>query len=450
VAASSELLQLWRDTPTHKRVWAIALPMILSNISVPLVGLVDTAVIGHLDGAHFLGGVAVGSTLFTFILWAAGFLRMGTTGFAAQACGADDGTALRRVLLQPLWLALLISVLVWSLQTPLLNLGLHLLDSSQALLDQARLYVGIRLYSLPAALANFVLIGWFIGAQNSRAPFILLLAVNLCNVVLDLLLVVGLEWGVAGAAWATVISDYLGLLLGLALLRPILRRYPGRTDWLRALLLRGAAPLIRVNRDILIRTLALESVFYLLVVQGARLGDEVVAANAVLLNFLLLTSHGLDGLAHALEALGGHALGRQDKQALRKVLVVSTLWSLLLSCGFVLVFLLGGNAIIALLTDLPEVRQQAGTYLPWMAVMPLAAVWSYLLDGLFIGASRARAMRNAMLAALLLYLPLAWSLQSFGNHGVWLGFLCFMLLRSLLLGGWFVHLWRADRWMVPR
>ncbi len=447
MAAGSELLQLWRDTSTHKRVWSIALPMILSNISVPLVGLVDTAVIGHLDGAHFLGGVAVGSTLFTFILWAAGFLRMGTTGFAAQACGAEDGTALRRVLLQPLWLALLISLLVGLLQTPLLNLGLHLLDSSQALLDQARLYVGIRLYSLPAALANFVLIGWFIGAQNSRAPFILLLAVNLCNVVLDLLLVVGLEWGVAGAAWATVISDYLGLLLGLTLLRPLLRRYPGQIDWLRALLLRGAAPLIRVNRDILIRTLALESVFYLLVVQGARLGDEVVAANAVLLNFLLLTSHGLDGLAHALEALGGHALGRQDKQALRKVLVVSTLWSLLLSCGFVLVFLLGGNAIIALLTDLPEVRQQAGAYLPWMAVMPLAAVWSYLLDGLFIGASRARAMRNAMLAALLLYLPLAWSLQDLGNHGVWLGFLCFMLLRSLLLGGWFVYLWRSDRWM---
>jgi len=447
VARGGALLQLWRDTPTHKRVWAIALPMILSNISVPLVGLVDTAVIGHLDGAHFLGGVAVGSTLFTFVLWAAGFLRMGTTGFAAQACGAEDGSALRRVLLQPLWLALLISLLVWLLQRPLIDVGLHFLDSSQALLDQARLYVGIRLHSLPAALANFVLIGWFVGAQNSRSPFLILLTVNLSNVLLDVLLVVVLEWGVAGAAWATVISDYLGLMLGLALLAPILRRYPGQTDWLQALWLRGAGPLIRVNRDILIRTLALESVFYLLVVQGARLGDEVVAANAVLLNFLLLTSHGLDGLAHALEALGGHALGRRDPDALRKVLVVTTLWSLLLSCAFMLLFLLFGNGIIALLTDLPEVRQQAATYLPWMAVMPLAAVWSYLLDGLFIGASRARAMRNAMLAALLLYLPLAWALQSWGNHGVWLGFFCFMWLRSLLLGGWFVHLWRTNRWI---
>ena len=206
--------------------------------------------------------------------------------------------------------------------------------------------------------------------------------------------------------------------------------------------------MIRVNRDILIRTLALESVFYLLVVQGARLGDEMVAANAVLLNFLLLTSHGLDGLAHALEALGGHALGRRDPQALRKVLVVATLWSLVLSCIFVLLFLLLGQPIISLLTDLPDVRRQASIYLPWMAVMPLAAVWSYLLDGLFIGASRARAMRNAMLAALLLYLPLAWSLQGLGNHGVWLGFFCFMWLRSILLGGWFVYLWRRDRWIV--
>lgn len=442
------LLTLWRDMPTHKRVWAIALPMILSNISVPLVGLVDTAVVGHLDGAHFLGGVAVGSTLFTFVLWAAGFLRMGTTGFAAQACGAEDGTTLRRVLLQPLWLGGLISLAVWLLQQPLIDMGLYFLDSSQALLDQARLYVGIRLYSLPAALANFVLIGWFIGAQNSRFPFLLLLAVNLSNVLLDLLLVVVLQWGVAGAAWATVFSDYLGLLLGLFLLRPVLLRYPGRFAWLQALRLQGAAPLIRVNRDILIRTLALESVFYLLVVQGARLGDEMVAANAVLLNFLLLTSHGLDGLAHALEALGGHALGRRDPQALRKVLVVATLWSLVLSCIFVLLFLLFGQAIISLLTDLPDVRRQASIYLPWMAVMPLAAVWSYLLDGLFIGASRARAMRNAMLAALLLYLPLAWSLQGLGNHGVWLGFFCFMWLRSILLGGWFVYLWRRDRWIV--
>lgn len=422
--------------------------MILSNISVPLVGLVDTAVVGHLDGAHYLGGAAVGATLITFILWAAGFLRMGTTGFVAQACGANDGDKLRLVLLQALWLALLLALLVWLVHEPLLRGALHFLDSSEALLEQARIYFNIRLISLPAALGNFVLVGWFIGAQRARAPLYLLLAVNLTNIVLDVLFVVVLDWGVAGAAWATVVGDYTGLLLGLWLLRPVLARYPGVMAWGDALRLRGAAPLIRVNRDILIRTLALELVFYLLVLQGARMGDSVVAANAVLLNFLLLTSHGLDGLAHAVEALGGHALGQRNRLAIKRVLVVSTLWSLIVGAGFVLAFNLSGVWIIHLLTSVESIRQVASAYLPWMAWMPLVAVWSYILDGLFIGATRARAMRNAMLlAVVLIYLPAAWLLRDSGNHGLWLGFYLFMGTRGLLLGGWFIWLWRRDRWM---
>ena len=444
-----QLLAHWRDREVQRRVWHIALPLILSNISVPLVGLVDTAVIRHMDGAHHLGAVAVGSTLFTFVLWATGFLRMGTTGFAAQACGSADGDQLRRILLQAIWLAVLISALVWLFRTPLLNMGLHYLQSSEALLEQARAYFQIRLISLPAALANFVLIGWFIGAQNSRVPFAMLLTVNLTNMLLDVLLVVGLDLGVQGAAWASVCGDVLGLLLGLALVRSTLRQYPGAFDWVRGLRLKGAAPLLRVNRDILIRTLALQSVFYLLVVQGARLGDEVVAANAVLLNFLLITSHALDGLAHALEALGGHALGKRDKRGLVQVLVITTGWSLVLSLAFVAAFALGGDLLIRLLTDLPEVRALARRYLVWVTIMPLVTVWSYLLDGLFIGASRALAMRNTMLLALVCYLPLAWALQGQGNHLVWFGFLTFMALRSLLLGGWFAWLWRTDRWMQP-
>lgn len=434
--------------PTHRQVWALATPMILSNISVPLVGLVDTAVVGHLDGAHYLGGVAVGATLITFILWAAGFLRMGTTGFAAQACGANDGNRLRLVLLQALWLALLLALLVWLVHEPLLRLGLHFLDSSEALLEQASIYFNIRLLSLPAALGNFVLIGWFIGAQRARAPLFILLTVNLINIALDVLFVVGLEWGVAGAAWATVVADYAGLALGLWLLNPVLQRYPGSMPWLDALRLRGAAPLIKVNRDILIRTLALELVFYLLVMQGSRMGDSVVAANAVLLNFLMLTSHGLDGLAHAVEALGGHALGQRNRQAFKRVVVVSTFWSLLVGAGFILGFNLAGEWIISVLTSVESIRQVASTYLPWMAWMPLVAVWSYLLDGLFIGATRARAMRNSMLLAVgLIYIPAAWLLRDSGNHGLWLGFYLFMLARGALLGGWFVWLWKQDRWM---
>lgn len=446
----AELVASWRHQPTQRKVWALAAPMILSNVSVPLVGLVDTAVVGRLDAAYYLGGVAVGSTLITFILWGAGFLRMGTTGFAAQAYGRSDGDALRLVLLQSLWLACLIAVAVWIFQGPLFAAGVYFLDSSPELLEQARLYVGIRLVSLPAALANFVLVGWFIGAGKGRAPLLLLLTVNITNVLLDIWLVLGLGLGVAGAAWATVIGDYCGLVLGLLLLRPVLAEHPGRMRWRAAMQLRGAAPMLRTSRDILIRTLALQVVFYLLMLQGARLGDEVVAANAVLLNFLLLTSHGLDGLAHAVEALGGQALGKRDRCALKRVLVISVGWSLLVGVGFVLAFSLFGGLIIGLLTTIESVRETASNYLLWMAWMPLVAVWSYVLDGLFIGATRARAMRNAMLlATALVYLPAAWLLQDAGNHGIWLGFHLFMLARGVFLGGWFWHLWRNDRWM-PR
>lgn len=438
----------WQHADTRRRVWALATPMILSNLSVPLVGLVDTAVVGHLQHAHYLGAVAVGSTLVTFVLWACGFLRMGTTGFAAQACGRADGQALRLVMLQALWLAVLIAIAVMLLQRPLLDLALRFIDSSPALIEQARLYVGIRLLSLPAALANLALIGWFVGLQNGRAPLYLLLLVNLANVLLDVLLVLGLGWGVAGVAWATVISEYAGLLLGLWLAAQLLRQHAGQFRWLDALRLRGAAPLLRVNRDILLRTLALELVFYLLLVQGARQGDAVLAANAVLLNFLMLAAHGLDGLAHAIEALGGHAMGRRDRTALRRALVVSLGCSLLMSIGFALAFMLLGPWLIQLLTGLPEVRELAVRYLPWLALLPLVAVWGFLFDGLFIGATRAREMRNAMLGSVLLvYLPLAWLLRDAGNHGLWLGFHLFMLARGLSLAGCFVWLWRRGRWI---
>lgn len=439
----------WRARDTQRRVWALAIPMVLSNVSVPLVGLVDTAVIGHMDAAYHLGGVAVGSTLFTFVLWAAGFLRMGTTGFVAQAWGRRDGDALRLFLLQPLWLALLLALGVYLLQGWWIGLGLRFIEASPELEFEAQRYVAVRLLSLPAAMANFVLIGWFIGAGVGRAPLYILLTVNLTNALLDVVFVVFLQLGVAGAAWATVMGDYCGFMLGLWLLRPVLAQLPGTMLWAAALRLRGAAPLLKVNRDILIRTLALELVFYLMVVQGSRYGDAVVAANALLLNFLLITSHGLDGLAHAVEALGGQATGARDRSALRRVLIVCTGWSVMLSLAFVGVFSVTGELIVNLLTDIESVRSTAVVYLPWMAWMPLVAVWGYLLDGLFIGATRARAMRNAMLVSVsLVYMPLAWLLRDSGNHALWLAFHLFMLSRGLTLGGWFAWLWWRDRWLV--
>ncbi|WP_439860790.1 MATE family efflux transporter [Pseudomonas sp. MBLB4136] len=442
----SLLRDAWRHRPTHQRVWALAAPMILSNLSVPLVALVDSAVVGHLPHAHQLAAVAVGASLYTLLAWTVGFLRMGTTGFAAQAAGREDGGALRQVLCQGLLLAGGLALLLMLLALPFSGLALSLMQPSAALDELARSYLHIRLLGLPAALASYALIGWLLGTQNARGPLAILLTTNLLNVALDLLLVLGLQWGVAGAAWASVLAEWSGALLGLYLARRALAAYAGGIEW--PLLHRWASwrPLLAVNRDIFIRSLALQSVFFLVTVQGTRLGDATVAANALLLNGLLLTAHALDGLAHAVEALCGHALGAGDRRALRRSLIVAAGWSLLASLGFALFFGFGGRWFIALQTDIAVVRATAFDYLPYLALLPVIAVSSYLLDGLFIGATRAREMRDAMLLALLPSLALGWLLQPLGNHGLWLAFLAFMLLRSLSLGGYAYRLTRRDAW----
>ncbi|NBF10633.1 MATE family efflux transporter [Pseudomonas sp. Fl4BN1] len=444
----SPLITDWRHRPTHRRVWALAAPMILSNISVPLVALVDSTVIGHLPHAHQLGAVAVGASLYTFLAWAMGFLRMGSTGFAAQAAGRGDGAALRQILLQGLLLALGLALLLGAIGVPLSGAALQLMQPSAELDQMTRAFFHTRLLGLPAALASFALVGWFLGTQNARAPLTILLSTNLMNIALNLWFVLGLDWGVVGSARASVIAEWTGALIGLAMTRPALRAYPGQIVWATLRRWQSWRPLLAVNRDIFIRSLALQSVFFLITVQGARLGDATVAANALLLNGLLLTAHALDGLAHAVEALCGHAIGAHDRPALRRSLVVAGGWSLLASLGFAALFLLGGHLFIEMQTNIPEVRQTAFTYLPYLAVLPLIAVWSYLLDGLFIGATRAREMRNGMLLTVLLLLPFAWALQGFGNHGLWLTFLLFMLLRSLTLAAFAWHLERRDGWFA--
>ncbi len=446
----SLFLDAWRHSPTHRKVWALAAPMILSNISVPLVALVDSTVVGHLPHAHQLGAVAVGSTLYMLLLGVLGFLRMGTTGFAAQAAGRVDGGALRQVLLQGLGLALGLALLLGLLAVPFSDLALGLMNPSAELDALTRDFFHLRLLGLPAALANYALVGWFLGTQNARAPLAILLGTNVVNIALALWFVLGLDWGVVGAARAAVIAEWCGALIGLALTRGALQRYPGHIDWPALQLWRNWRPLLAVNRDIFIRSLALQLVFFLLTVQGARMGDATVAANALLLNGLLVTAYALDGLAHAVEALCGHAIGARDRPTLHRSLLVAGGWSLLASLGFALFFALAGGLFIDMQSDIATVREVAHTYLPYLALLPLVAVWSYLLDGLFIGATRAREMRDAMLVAVVLSLPLGWGLQFLGNHGLWLAFLAFMAVRGLSLGYLAWHLQRRDAWFAAR
>lgn len=428
--SKQSLCRDWLHRPTHRQVWRLAAPMIVSNLTVPLVSLVDSIVAGHLPHAEQLGAVAVGSAVYTLPVWICGFLRMGTIGFAAQAAGRTDGDMLRRVLLQALLLAIGLAGVILLLALPLLPAVLHLMKPSAALDGFAVSYLHLRLAGLPAALTIYALVGWYLGMQNARMALRVTVITNVVNIALNLFFVLGLKWGVSGIALASVIGEWVGALVGLFGVSGQLRRYPGRLH--AAAMRRWASwkPLLAVNRDILIRSIVLQGVFFALTVLGTRLGDNTVAANALLLNGLLVTSFALDGLANAVEALTGHALGRGDRVALRRALVVAGGWSLLGGVLFALFFGLFGRFFIDLQTDIARVRDVAYPYLPYLAALPLIAVWSYLLDGLFVGASRAREMRNTMLLAGIAFALLAAGLHRAGNHGLWTAFLGFMLVRA--------------------
>lgn len=442
-----QIVRDWRHVPTHARVWALAVPMILSNLTVPLVSLVDSAVIGHLPHAHQLGAVAVGAGFYTVLASLAAFLRMGTTGFAAQAAGKNDGGAMRRILLQSLVLAWLFAVIFASAALPLANLAFEFMQPSPELQELAQRFFKIRLLGLPAILMQYAFVGWLLGLQNARGPLAIMLVTNITNVVLVLWFVMGLDLGVEGAAVASVCAEWSGVVFGLFLVRKRSRALSGQTDW--SLMRRWVSwkPLLQTNRDIFIRSLALQGVFLSITLRGAHLGDATVAANALLLNGLLVCSYALDGLSHAIEALCGHAIGARKKNELRQALVVSGGWAVLISIVFSVGFAFFGHLFIAMQTDMAVVRATAQDYIPYLALLPVIAVWSYVLDGLFIGATKARGMRNAMLLSVGLTLPLAWALQGQGNHGLWIALLTFMAIRSIIMAALAASMARNNLWI---
>jgi MATE family multidrug resistance protein len=438
-----KMAQHWPDRATHRRAWSLAWPMMLSNITVPLLGLVDTAVIGHLPEPHHLGAVALGGMIFSILYWAFGFLRMGTTGMVAQAHGREDGDRLRTLLGQSLVLGACIGLLILLLRTPLTTLALQLMGPEQDVLTEATRYTEIRAFGAPAVLCNFALLGWFVGMQNTRIALILLTSTNLLNMLLDLLFVFGLGMKADGVALATVLAEYFSLLLGLWFCRRLLLKTAGQWLWPQLRRLRDYKALIQVNRYLFVRTVSLLLTFAFFTAQGAQQGTAILSANAVLLNFLLLISNTLDGFAHATEALIGRAVGRRDPSEFRRILGCTAFWSLVSAIMLTLVFWLGGNTIIHLLTDITEVREIAGRYLPWIIILPLIGCWSFLLDGLFIGTTQVKAMQDTMLfSVFMVFAPIWWIAQPMGNHGLWLAFISLFAARGLS-GGWVF--WRMQR-----
>jgi MATE family multidrug resistance protein len=406
--------------------------MILSNISVPLLGMVDTGITGHLDSPAFLGAVAIGATLFGFLYTGVNFLRMGTTGIAAQRLGADDAEGIRTSLGQAIIVALGIAIVLLLLQAPIGSVAFRLLGPGPVITEHAWQYFSIRIWSAPATLANYALIGWFIGLQNARVPLLIVVVANGVNIALDVLFVVGLGMTVDGIAAASVVAEFSGLGVGLAFAARELRRRGGRWN-VRQLTLPGAySAFFSINGHLFVRTLSLMFTFAFVTAQGARLGSLVLAANAILMNLQNLLSFALDGFAHAAEALVGKAVGSRNREALENAVSLTLRWSLYVAVGFSVLFLLGGPVFINALTDLPAVRETTFRYLPWMVASPLVSVWSFLYDGVFVGATRAREMRDIMLvSAFAVFIPAWYLLRSLGNDGLWLAFLLFMAARGL-------------------
>ncbi|HSG04261.1 MAG TPA: MATE family efflux transporter [Marinobacterium sp.] len=437
----------WPDRQMHRRVWTLAWPMMLSNITVPLVGLVDSAVVGHLEDPRHLGAVAVGATLFTSIYWAFGFLRMGTTGLVAQAVGRDDNRANRTLLLQGGIFALTLALLMLLLQWPLITLGLGLMGPEADVQSTSADYAFIRIYGAPAALINYVIIGWFVGNQNTRIPLYLLTLINLVNLLLDLLFVWGFGWGAQGVAIATLIAEYAGLAAGSMFVLRHLKLIGGATDAASLTKLEAYTKLVRVNRHLFIRTALLLFMFAFFTSQGARLSTEVLSANALLLNFLMLISHALDGFAHASEAGCGRYAGAKDSKGFYAAVFSAALWSILFALGLTLIFVLFGELILSLMTGIEPVYALAVEYLPWVWLLPLIAVGSYLLDGVLIGTTQTRAMQQIMIFTVVcVFLPLWWLTQELGNTGLWLSFTLAFVARGAAGLYFFLKFTRENRW----
>lgn len=419
---------------THRRVLAIALPIVLSNATVPLLGAVDTAIIGQLGQAAPIGAVGLGAVVLATFYWIFGFLRMATTGLVAQAQGAGDGDEVAALLVRGLVVAGAAGTGFILLQAAVFGAAFRVAPASAEVEALARSYLGIRIWGAPATIAGYAVTGWLIAMERTRAVLVLQLATNGLNVVLSLLFVFGFGWGVPGVAAGTLIAEWAGLGLGLWLCRAAFATPVWRN---RARLLdpRKLRRLAGVSGDIMVRSVVLQGSFTAFIFLGAGLGDVTLAANQVLLQFLEVTAYALDGFAFAAEALVGRAVGGARRGELRRAVVLCSAWGAAGAALLSAVFALAGPAIIDFMATAPEVRAAARESLPWLVSAPLVGVAAWMLDGVFIGATRTREMRNAMLVSVSVYaVALIVFLPPLGNHGLWLSLTLLNIARAVTLG----------------
>lgn len=419
---------------THRRVLAIALPIVLSNATVPILGAVDTGVVGQLGQAAPIGAVGIGAVILSTLYWVFGFLRMGTTGLVAQARGAGDAAETGALLTRGLLLGALGGVMFILLQVPVFWGAFSLAPASAEVESLARTYLSIRIWGAPATIALYAVTGWLIAMERTRGVFVLQLWMNGLNIVLDLWFVLGLGWGVEGVAIATLIAEWSGLALGLWLCRAAFRG-PGWRSRARVFDPARLRRMLQVNADIMVRSVLLTVSFTTFLFIGADFGDVTLAANQVLLQFLEITAFALDGFAFSAEALVGGAVGAGQRAQVRRAAIVTSQWGVGGALVLGLMIYAAGPALIDLMATAPEVRLAGREFLFWVALAPIVGAASWMLDGIYIGATWTRDMRQAMVqsvviyvVALLVLVPLA------GNHGLWLSLMVLNLARGLTLG----------------
>ncbi|WEX12012.1 MATE family efflux transporter [Chelativorans sp. AA-79] len=407
--------------------------MTLAYLTTPLIGIVDTGVVGRLGDAAILGGLAAGALTFDVVFSTFNSLRSSTTGLVAQAHGRGDTGEEQAITLRSLVAAVAIGVILIILTTPIATLSAWFISPEPGVVDAMRTYIDIRMLAAPLTLINFSILGYVLGRGEGTLGLLFQILLNGTNILLSIWLGLGLGWGLEGVAWGTLGGELLAALVGLSVLA---RRFgrAGRVPWNRVVDLPGMLRMLSLNRDIMIRSFSLLAAFALFTRQGAQLGTATLAANAILMNFFLVAGYFLDGFATAAEQLAGRAVGARHEPAFRRAVWLTSVWGFALAVIAAVILLLFGGALIRLLTTTPEVREIAGTFLPWAALTAVSGVLAFQMDGIFIGATWSRDMRNMMLLSLAAFvLWLFAAADSYGNAGLWIAIHLFLVMRGLSL-----------------
>ncbi len=417
----------------NKEILKIALPSIVSNITVPLLGLVDVTIVGHLGAAAYIGAIAVGGMMFNVTYWIFGFLRMGTSGMTSQALGRRDFREVTRLLARSLGIAFAVAAALILLQKPLLAAALAIMQPTEEVARLTAIYFNTLIYGAPAMLGLFSLSGWFIGMQNSRSPMAVAIVQNVVNICASTFLVFGCGMKVEGVAFGTLTAQYAGFIMAVALCWKHYRRLRAYFSWQGVWRRDDMRRFFSVNRDIFLRTLCMVSVMLFFTSAGSWQGEVVLAVNTLLMQFYLLFSYVMDGFAYAGEALSGRYFGARNAAALRDTVRHLFRWGLAMAAAFTLVYGIGGDAFLSLLTDEPSVVAASHTYYYWALAIPLAGMASFVWDGIFIGCTMTRGMLVSMAAAAATFFAVYFMAHGhFANHGLWAAFIMFVSMRGIV------------------